>query len=129
MSKVNIGRTVLAVLAGYLLNAGLVAGSEQFLLPALGTTAPSLRYFVIDLITQCLYTVIGGYVCALIARANPQIAIAGMISLGVVVGTLSLIASWKAEPHWYAIALLAVYPPCAWIGMKLWELSGSHSDS
>jgi hypothetical protein len=128
MSKANIGRTILAILGGYLVNAILVAGSEQFLLPALGGDATPSLYFVVDLITQCLYTVIGGYLCSAIAGANRRVAIAGMISLGVLVGTASLISSWKAEPHWYAIALLAVYPPCAWIGMKLRGISRS-SDS
>ncbi len=41
---------------------------------------------------------------------------AGLLGLGVTVGTVSLIAFWKTEPHWYGIALLAVYPPCVWIG-------------
>ena len=127
MAKGNIGHTILAVLGGYLGNAILGAVSEQFLLPVLvGAATPS--YFVIDLITQCPYTMIGGYLCSMIAGANQWVALAGMISLGVLVGTASLIASWKAEPHWYAISLLVLYAPCAWMGMRFRGALLSSSD-
>ena len=87
-----------------------------------GLTDAALRspsYFVIDLITQCIYTVAGGYVCHLVARSSEKAALTGLIGLAMVVGTVSLVTSWNSEPHWYGIALLAVYPPCAWAGWML----------
>jgi hypothetical protein len=124
MSRRNIVRIILAVVAGYIANAILVAATEQLLSRASGpgSSQPSF-YFVADLISQCLYTVVGGYLCCVIAGPR-RTAMAGLIGLGVLVGTVSLVASWKTEPHWYGGALLSVYPPCVWIG---WTLKGRRS--
>lgn len=121
MSRANIRRIILAVIAGYIADGILVVATEQFLvwlIPGADVTPP-LYYFVIDLMTQCLYTVIGGYLCCVIARPSQRAALGGLIGLAVLVGTISLVASWKSEPHWYGIALFVVYPPCAWIGWTL----------
>ncbi len=79
-----------------------------------------LYYFVTDLISQCVYTIVGGFLCCAVAGPAQRAALAGLMGLGVLVGTVSLVASWKTEPHWYGVALLAVYPPCVWIGWMLW---------
>ena len=68
--------------------------------------------------SQCLYTIAGGYLCRLIARSR-RVAMAGLIGLGILVGTFSLSNSWSAEPHWYGIALFVAFPPCVWIGWTL----------
>ena len=120
----TVGRTVLAVIAGYLVNGILVAVTEQLfasIIPG-AKTAPLVDYFALDLISQCLYTVIGGYLCYLIAQASQRTAIVALMGLGVLVGAVSLVGSWKTEPHWYGIALLVVYSPCVWIGWKLGRL-------
>ncbi len=121
MSKRNIGRSVLAVVAGYLANGILVAITEPLLrVRAPGAEAAQpLRYFVLDLMSQCLYTVAAGYLCSVIAGPTRRGALAGLMGLGVLVGTVSLVLSWKTEPPWYGIALLAVYAPCVWIGGAL----------
>lgn len=115
MARRNIGRILLAIVVGYLTDAILVVASEQLL----SWLAPPIYYFVLDLITQCLYTIVGGYLCCVIAQPSRRAAMAGLIGLGVLVGTVSLVTSWKAEPHWYGIALLVFYPPCVWIGWRL----------
>jgi hypothetical protein len=94
---------ILAVIAGYGTSAILVAGTEQFL-PIASHAMASIHYFVLDVISQCLYTVIGGYVCCVIAQSLRRLAMWGLIGLGVLAGTVSLIASWQTEPHWYGIA-------------------------
>jgi hypothetical protein len=107
--------------AGYLANVILVAATEQlffWLAPGVGT-APPFSFFVVDLITQCLYSVVGGYLCCLLARPSHPVALTGLIGLGVSVGAVSLVTSWKTEPHWYGIGLLAVYSPCVWMGWTL----------
>jgi hypothetical protein len=112
MPRVNIGRTFLAVIAGYATNAVLVVVTEQLLSRFLDPT----YYLVADVVTQCLSTIVGGYLCCLIAQRSRGIAMAGLIGLGLLVGTVSLVTSWKAEPHWYGVTLLSVYAPCVWIG-------------
>jgi peptidoglycan/LPS O-acetylase OafA/YrhL len=97
MLRASIGRSIIAVLAGYAANAVLVATTEQ-LLPRL-ITSPD--YFAADLITQCLYELAAGYLCCLIAKRSERwIAVVGLVGLGLLIGTISVITSWKAEPHW-----------------------------
>ena len=116
MPQLNIGRTVLAVLAGYVANAVLVAATEQLL----ARLIPQRHYFLADLVTQSLYEVAAGYLCSLIAKPSERrVAMLGLIGLGLPVGAVSLIASWKAEPHWYGIALLSIWAPGVWIGIAL----------
>ena len=115
MAQVKMGRTVLGVIAGYLTNAALV-GITEF---AYVRWMDARKYFVVDLATQVGATVIGGYLCCLIAQRAMRIAATSLMALGLVIGTTSLVTSWNAEPHWYGIALLAVYAPCVWIGYAL----------
>ena len=121
MSKSSVGRAIVAVVAGYLTNMVLIVVTEQFLssLASRSDATPPLWYFVIDLISQCLYQVAAGYLCCVIARPSQRSAVAALIGLGLLVGTVSLVTSWKSEPHWCGTGLLVVYAPCVWIGWAL----------
>ena len=109
----TVRRILSAMFVAYLINALLVAGTEQLL----GRLFFHTRYFVADVLTQSAIQVGCGYLCARIS--NTRAAIAGLIAIGLLVGAISLLASWRNEPHWYAIALLAVYAPCVWLGYHL----------
>lgn len=102
MSKSSVGRAIVGVIAGYLTNVILIVVTEQFLasLAPRSDATPPLYYFVIDLISQCLIQVAAGYLCCVIARPSERIALTSLISLGLLVGTIFLVASWKSEPHW-----------------------------
>jgi hypothetical protein len=106
-----VRRILSAVFVAYLTNVLLVAGAEQLV----GRLFFQTRYFVADVLTQSAIQVGCGYLCARIS--NTRAAIAGLIAIGLLVGAISLLASWRGEPHWYAVALLSVYAPCvlAWI--------------
>jgi hypothetical protein len=70
MSSGSVGRIILAVVVGYIADGILVVATEQLLslrAPGVEATQP-LYYLVVDLISQCLYTVVGGYLCCVIAR-------------------------------------------------------------
>ena len=121
LSRGTTRRIAVAVVVAYLTNALLVTAME-LLLSSLGPEVETPRYYFVDLIFQCLFTVAAGYVCNAIARSTNRAAMISLIMLGIGVGTISLLASWKTEPHWYGIALLAVYTPCVWIG---WRLKGN----
>ena len=122
----QVGRVAIAVLVGYLVNAALVAVTEH-LLPGL----IAAKYFpATDLATQCVYEVVAGYLCSWMAReSRPRTAVLCLIALGLAVGAISLLASWKEEPHWYGIALLSVWAPCVWLGhlLRLRQALGNHS--
>lgn len=119
MSKVQVGRTIIAVIAGYVTFVFMVVATEL-----LSRLAPSiapgqhLPYFVSDLTIQCLYTIVAGYLCCLIARGQ-WVAMAALIGIGLLVGALSLVMTWKSEPRWYGIGLYISYAPCVWVGWKL----------
>jgi hypothetical protein len=106
-------RIVVAVVVAYLANALLIAATEQVLVHVFSGT----KYLIVDVVTQSLIQVGCGYLCARIS--NSTTALVALILLGLVVGVLSGIATWHADPHWYAIALLAAYAPCVWIGFHL----------
>jgi hypothetical protein len=113
----RVGRGIAAAAAGWLTDGLLVLATERLLVRHFGSDVPP--YYVIDFVTQCLYTVIGGYVCGVIAAPKQWWAIVGMIGLALLVGTVSVATSWGREPHWYAILLLVVYAPCALLGWTL----------
>lgn len=119
-SKVGVGRTIIAVIASYATFVFLVVATELPLsrvTPSFGSRQ-TLPFFVSDLIIQCLFTIVAGYLCCLIARGQ-RIAIAALIGIGLLVGAVSLVMSWKSEPHWYAIGLYISYAPCLWVGWAL----------
>lgn len=116
MSKATLGRIFVAVIGSYLGFGLMVAVTEQILSSA--TSHADLKrpgYFVADVIAQCLYLIGAGYLCSVIARSN-RLAIGLLMALGLVVGTFSLVTSWRTEPKWYGIALLVTYAPCLWAG-------------
>jgi len=104
-----MARKILAVLAGYVLIGILVVLTDRFVAPRLAVT----------LMTDTLYTVIGGYVCAVIARTQARGAMLALMVFGEAMGVVSAVANWSAQPHWFAIALLIVYPPAIWIGYTI----------
>jgi len=106
----RVRRILSAVFVAYLTNALLVAAMDQLL----GRLFSQTRYFVADVLAQSAIQVVCGYICARIS--NTRAAIAGLIVVGLLVGAISVLVSWRGEPHWYAIALLAVYAPCVWLG-------------
>ena len=121
MAKASVGRVLLAVITGWLTNAILTGIAEVLMWRSMrgpGGHFP-LRYYVIDVICQCCFTILGAYLCCVIAGSRHRVAMISLMALGLLVGGLSLPPSWSREPHWYRIALLAVWVPCVWIGCKL----------
>jgi len=111
-------------MAGYGLNAALVAATEALFLRML---TPK-QYFVADLTSQCVIEVAAGYVCARIAPASRRrFSTLSLIALGWIIGVISLITSWQTEPHWYGIALLVVWGPFVWLGYLL-QSSAAETD-
>lgn len=116
-------RIVGAVLAGYVAVGVLVVLTDQIFAVAVpgfrAMTPPPLYYFVIVTITDALYSIVGGYLCAVIARASAHRATLSLMIFGEIMGVASTILQWHTEPHWAAIALLILYPIAVWIGSKL----------
>lgn len=123
MAKTGIGRLVSAVTAAYVVNAILVMATNQLLSSMAADAKRQLDFLVIDVISQCLYAIVAGYLSAVMAGLLHWPAMASLIGLGLAVGTFSLVTSWNTEPHWYGKCLLLVYAPCVWLGCQLrWRL-------
>lgn len=116
-------RTILAAVAGYFLIGLLVVATDQVFawsipgFPLL--TVRPWHYFAISLLTDSLYSVAGGYLCAAIARDRARHAILWLIVVGELIGLAAQISVWDSAPHWFALGLLALYPPAVWLGSRL----------
>jgi hypothetical protein len=116
-------RIAAAVLAGYVAIGILVVLTDQiFALAVPGFRAmspPPLYYFEILTFTNTFYTIAGGYLCAVIARAAVRNATLALMIFGEIMGAVAVVLAWHTEPHWYAFALLVLYPPAIWCGSRL----------
>ena len=115
-------RTVIAVVAGFL-GIGLLIRITDMLFARLvagwNPKDPPLYYFAVSLGTDFLYSIVGGYLCALIAEEHRRKATLWLIVLGEVLGVAVQVALWGVVPHWYGIGLLILYPLGIWIGSSL----------
>jgi hypothetical protein len=119
----GIIRNVLAVLAGYVAVGILVLLTDQIFAAAVpgfrSMTAPPLYYFVVVTVTDAMYSIGGGFVCAAIAGGSASKATLGLAVFGELMGVASTIAGWRIQPHWFAFALLILFPLGVWLGYKL----------
>ena len=118
-----MGRIVVAAIVGYVAIGLLVVTTDKVLaatIPGFATLeVPPLLYFVVSLTTDTLYSVVGGYLCCVIARDRCRTATLVLIIGGEIAGIASQVALWRTVPHWFAIVLLLLYPPAVWIGSFL----------
>jgi hypothetical protein len=116
-------RIIAAVALGYIAMGLLVVVSDQLFAAVVpGTrflTNPPLYYFIGSLVTDSLYAVVGGWLCAKTARASARTAAIALIVFGEVIGAASQIALWNTVPHWFGDGLLLLYPPAVWLGYVL----------
>jgi hypothetical protein len=119
-------RTLLAGLGGYFLIGLLIGATDRLLAPALfgfhSSEVPAW-YYAFSMVTDTIYTFIGGWFCALISRRDPQ-ATLGLIVMGELMGIASTVYLWHKAPHYYSFYLLLVYPPAIWYGAK-WRKAAS----
>jgi len=112
-----------AVLAGYLFTGMLVVITDQIfglVIPGFKLmTMPPFYYFAISLFTDFVYSIAGGYVCAWIARERAWRATVALMVFGDAIGLASQIVLWTTVPHWYAVALLVLFPIGVWLGWKV----------
>ena len=123
----RIGRSVLAVLAGFLVILVLSLGTDVALhasgvYPPWGKTmADSL--FGLATAYRIVFGILG---CWVAARLAPDRPMAHAMALGVVGVAISLAGLAYAQkqgpefgPLWYSIAIVGISLPCAWIGGRI----------
>src|SRR5579862_5613766 len=120
LKKESVWRVIGAVLAGYATMA-LLSVVTIWIIDFFNAELRTARemptyYFVIVIVTDAIYSVAGGYLCAKIARTAFGNSTIGMIALGELIAGLSAYSVWYRVPHWYSLALLLMYPPLVWWG-------------
>jgi len=132
----QIGRSILAVLAGFIvvvvlsLLTDVAFYSAKLMPPADPSTANST--FLLATIYRTVYAVAGNYITARLAPYQPMqhAMIGGMI--GFVLSIVGVLISWNhvatMGPRWYPISLVVTALPAAWAGgkLRLMQLRSSH---
>jgi hypothetical protein len=121
----RIGRSIVALLAGFLANIFLSLGTDIALhaigiFPALGQPMAG-GLLPIAMAYRAVYAVASSYVTARLAPDRPMgHALVGGV-IGVVLNIAGIVATWNSGlgPHWYPLALLVITMPTAWLGGKL----------
>ncbi len=121
-------RTVLAILAGFVVVVVLSIGTDAILhalkiYPTLGQ-GMSDQLFLLATAYRILYGIIGSYVTARLAPDRPMwhAMVGGVI--GLILSIVGAVATWKHTemgPHWYPLALVVTALPSAWLGGKIRE--------
>jgi len=123
----KIGRSILALLAGFVVNLVLslvtdLALQAAGILPALGRGPMNDFQAALAAAYRTLFAVIGSYVVARLAPNRPMgHAITGA-AIGMVIATSGAIVTrnYALGPDWYSLVLIAVALPTGWAGAKLW---------
>jgi hypothetical protein len=66
-----------------------------------------------------VYTMVGGYVTAANAPNRPMRHAVVLGIVGIVLGVLGALATWRITPAWFNVLLIVLGPPCAWLGAKV----------
>ena len=121
----NLGRSVLALLAGFLVAVVLSLVTDLLLhrfgfYPSLGQPTSSSQ-LAAALCYRTLYSILSSWVTARLAPYNPlgHALVGGAI--GMLIALAGAIGTWNLNlgPHWYPIALVVLALPTAWVGGKL----------
>jgi len=113
-----------AILAGMVAGALLSVGTDFIMektgvFPSPGQASLSWWMLLLALFYRGIYTMLSGYVTALLAPDNPvrHAIILGII--GFAITLLGSIANWEKSAAWYPVALILITLPCTWAGGML----------
>lgn len=122
----GIGRSVMALAAGFVVNVFLSVGTDFTLsamsvLPSIGHGAMNDTQSLLAAAYRIFYGVISSYVVARLAPYAPLGHALTGGAIGMVLATAGAAATWNQGlgPHWYALSLVVTALPVAWVGGKL----------
>ena len=125
MGERRLGRSVLALLAGFAMNIAItlatdVAMQKMGVLPALGQPAAG-GALAVAAAYRALYSILSSYVVARLAPQQPMAHALIGGGIGLILSTGGAIANWNLSlgAHWYPLALIGLALPTAWVGGKL----------
>ena len=122
-----MGRSILAILAGYLTMLVGVSGALAFAAVVLLGEIPTEpkpfdgpAYFLwVELLISLLAAIAGGYVCALVAKDAERKHIAVLIGLMLVLSVVSIAVEAGLKPRWSSIAVPLAGILGVWLGGRL----------
>ena len=124
----RLGRSIAAVLAGFLVVVVLSLGTDQLLhmlkvYPPWGRPMHEPGLNALALSYRLVYTVLGYYGTALLAPHAPMRHVWILGAIGFMMGTLGAITTIPMHlgPAWYPIAIAATALPCAWVAGVLYR--------
>ena len=129
-------RSILAVIAGFLVTAIIVMATSAlaamaFGLPAMSTSdattgaptvAPSAGYLTTNLVCSALAAIVGGWTAGTIGRRHPMGHAGGLAVLLAIGGAVGVAWPQPGQPTWYPASLLVIGPVGALIGGFLRQL-------
>jgi uncharacterized BrkB/YihY/UPF0761 family membrane protein len=124
MNKTTL-KSIWAILAGFIFVVAISIITDLILEKTGIMKQPfdenSWIFIVFVILYRNVYGVIGSYITAKLAPNLPMrhAMIGGFI--GLVLATIGAIVMWHIPPHWYAISLIILALPSAWLGGKIWE--------
>jgi hypothetical protein len=120
----STGRSVWAIVAGFLVVVALSIGTDVILHITRVYTGPRLNDSQSALATayRTLFAIIGGYITARLAPKKPMKHALVGAAIGTVIATAGAAVTWNMDvgPRWYPIALILTAFPTGWIGAKIW---------
>jgi uncharacterized membrane protein YoaT (DUF817 family) len=122
-------KNILAAIAGYAAIGVLVVTTDQifsWVIPGFKTMAmPPLFYFAVSLLTDFIYSAVGGYICSAIAGSSSKTATLILVILGEVIGILVAVVGWQTMPHYFVLGLLVLYPLGVFLGSGFQRKNGA----
>jgi len=110
-----------AVAAGLIIVGGLSTATD-FVLAAIGffpsvTTGTFAPWMLgVALAYRIAYTVLGGYVTAVLAPRWPMRHVIVLGILGTIAGVAGVVAGWSLGNLWYPVAIVLTGFPSVWVG-------------
>lgn len=127
-SPPRIGWSIIAVIAGLVTVVVTHVGTDIVMhavgaLPKPGEPM-SHAHGALALAYRLAFSVLGGYVTALLAPSRPVTHAVVLGVIGLVLATLGAVATWNAGPAygpvWYPLALVITALPCSWAGGRIY---------
>jgi hypothetical protein len=122
----RLGRSILALLAGFVVNVVLSLATDLGLqtahvLPQIGLGVMNDSQSLLAAAYRTLYGVVSSYVVARLAPYAPVGHALTGGAIGLVLATAGMVVTWNKDlgPHWYALSLVVTALPAAWVGGKL----------
>lgn len=123
----KIGRSILALFAGFVVNVMLSLGTDFGLqalgiLPAIGHAPMNDSQSALAAAYRTLYGVISSYIVARLAPRRPLAHALTGTAIGMMLAIAGAFVTWNKDlgPHWYGLVLIALALPAGWAGAKLW---------